>query len=79
MLVFFGSVLTDKFDEESDVDFLVNLLDGLDPVEAGEHLWDLQDELKVLLDREIDILTERSLRNPYFVNELNKTKLQIYG
>jgi predicted nucleotidyltransferase len=75
----FGSALTDRFNDHSDVDFLVNLLDGLDPVDAGEHLWDLQDELKVLLKREIDILTERSLKNPYFIQELNATKTEIYG
>ena len=75
----FGSVLTDNFNKQSDVDFLVNLLDGLDPVDAGEHLWDLEFELSDLLHRKIDLLTERSLKNPYFIKELNKTKVPIYG
>jgi predicted nucleotidyltransferase len=75
----FGSVLTDNFNEQSDVDFLVNLLDGLDPVDAGEHLWDLEYELGDLLHRKIDLLTERSLKNPYFIKELNQTKVSIYG
>lgn len=75
----FGSVLTEKFNEQSDVDFLVNLQEGLDPVDAGGHLWDLYYELKDLLHREIDLLTERSLKNPYFIKELNETKFPIYG
>ena len=75
----FGSVLTDKFATNSDVDFLVNLEKDLDPVEAGEHLWDTYDELKNLLNREVDILTERSLKNPYFINEINHSKYPIYG
>ena len=75
----FGSVVTDKFNEKSDIDLLVNLQDGLDPVVAGGHLWDLQDELREMLHREIDLLTERSLKNPYFIKELNETKLSIYG
>jgi predicted nucleotidyltransferase len=75
----FGSVLSEKFNEESDVDFLVNLQDGLDPVDAGGHLWDLQYELSDLLRREVDLHTERSLKNPYFIQELNATKLSIYG
>ena len=75
----FGSVLTEKFDANSDVDFLINLQDGLDPVDAGEHLWDLEYELKDLLQRDIDILTERSLKNPYFIREINATKYPIYG
>lgn len=75
----FGSALTDNFNENSDVDFLVNLQDGLDPVDAGGHLWDLEYELKDLLHREIDLLTERSLKNPYFISEINATRQVIYG
>lgn len=75
----FGSVLTNDFNKDSDIDFLVNIEDGLDPVEAGGHLWDLYDELKELLNREVDILTERSLKNPYFIEEINNSKLPIYG
>ncbi|PGH38288.1 MAG: nucleotidyltransferase [Candidatus Nephrothrix sp. EaCA] len=75
----FGSGVTDRFNEASDVDFLVTIKEGLDPVEAGEHLWDLTYELEALLHRKIDLLTERSLKNPYFIEEVNKTKLIIYG
>ena len=63
----FGSVLTDRFNEQSDVDFLVNLQERLDPVEAGGHLWDLGYDLEDLLNRKIDVITERSLKNPYFI------------
>lgn len=75
----FGSVLTDRFNEESDVDFLVNFQDGLDPLERGELWWNLHDVLRDTVNREIDIVTETSLKNPYFIEELNETKLKIYG
>lgn len=75
----FGSVLTEKFSEKSDVDFLVNIQPDLNPVEAGEHLWDLTYKLEDLLQRKVDLLTERSLKNPYFINQVNKTKFPIYG
>lgn len=75
----FGSVLTNKFTSESDVDLLVNLNDGLDPVVAGGHLWDLQFELEDLLNREVDLLTESSLKNPYFILSINKNRELIYG
>jgi len=75
----FGFAVTDRFDEKSDVDFLVTLQEGLDPVDAGGHLWDLEYELKDLLHRDIDLLTERSLKNPYFISEINATKQPIYG
>ncbi len=75
----FGSVLTNKFTADSDVDLLVNLNDGLDPVVAGGHLWDLQFELEDLLNREVDLLTESSLKNPYFILSINKNRELIYG
>ncbi len=75
----FGSAVTSRFNHDSDVDFLVNLQDGLNPVDAGEHLWELEYELKDLLHRDVDLLTERSLKNPYFISEINATKVAIYG
>ena len=75
----FGSAVTPAFDEKSDIDLLINFKEGLDPLVAGEHWWDLHDELRDLFHREIDLITERSLKNPYFINELNKTKFLIYG
>ena len=75
----FGSVLTESFNNDSDVDFLINLQEGLDPVDAGEHLWNLEYELSYLLKRNIDILSERSLKNPFFIREINATKYPIYG
>ena len=75
----FGSVLTDKFNDQSDVDFLVNIQEGLDPVETGGHLWDLTYELEDLLKRHVDLLTERSLKKHYFIKQVNETIIAIYG
>jgi len=75
----FGSVLTEKFNDQSDIDFLVNIQEDLDPVESGGHLWDLTYELEDLLKRPIDLLTERSLKNQYFIKQVNDTKFFIYG
>ncbi|MCQ2277143.1 MAG: nucleotidyltransferase domain-containing protein [Bacteroidales bacterium] len=75
----FGSVLTDRFNDNSDVDLLVNYDDDMDPLEMGESLMELYIELEDNLNRKIDLLTERSLKNPYFIKEINETKYQIYG
>ncbi len=75
----FGSVLTDKFNSKSDVDFLVTIQNNLEPLETGEHLWNLTYELEELLKRNVDLLTERSLKNPYFIQRVNETKFSIYG
>ena len=76
----FGSAITDKFDEQkSDVDFLVNFIDGIDPLEKGELLWNLRFSLEDNLNRPVDLITETSLKNPYFIEEVNETKMKIYG
>jgi len=75
----FGSVLTDKFNSKSDVDFIVTIQNNLEPLETGEHLWNLTYELEELLKRNVDLLTERSLKNPYFIQRVNETKFSIYG
>lgn len=76
----FGSVLTDHFNDQSDIDLLVNYEDFTnDPIEKGENSWSLQFELEDNLHREVDLLTEASLKNPYFIKEINETKYKIYG
>lgn len=74
----FGSVLSDHFNDQSDIDLLINFLDYSNPLEIGQSIWDLEDELEALTNRKIDLLTERSLKNPYFIQELNNTKQLIY-
>ncbi len=75
----FGSAVTEHFSEDSDVDFVVNFHNDLKPLEKGELWWDLYYALKDGLNREVDLITESSLKNPYFVEELNETKVKIYG
>ena len=75
----FGSVITENFDENSDIDFLIKFKPNLDPLEKGKLWWSLHDSLRDFLNREIDIVTENSLKNPYFIKELEETKKLIYG
>ncbi len=75
----FGSCVKDNFDKDSDIDVLVEVDETIEPTELGEHLWNLQFELQELLGREVDLITTRSLRNPFFRQELNKTRQPIYG
>ncbi len=75
----FGSAAAGNFTNKSDIDFLVKFEEQIDPVEKGKLWWDLHDTLRTFLKREIDIVTENSLKNPYFIEELEKTKKLIYG
>ncbi|WP_372949728.1 nucleotidyltransferase family protein [Mariniphaga sp.] len=74
----FGSAVTEDFNEKSDLDFLVRFQPDLEPLEKGELWWNLHDKLRDFFNREIDIVTENSLKNPYFIKELEETKELIY-
>jgi predicted nucleotidyltransferase len=74
----FGSILSDDFNKDSDIDFIIDVDEKINPVELGEHLWNLQFELQDLFKREVDLITSRSLKNPYFKREVEQTKRLIY-
>lgn len=73
----FGSVLRDDFDENSDIDLIVSFEDGLDPVLNGELWWSLWYELRALFNRDVDLLIERSIINPYFKAELIENRMPV--
>jgi predicted nucleotidyltransferase len=76
-LSLFGSVLRDDFHSESDVDVLVSFDSN-----APWSLWDLLDlrkELGDLFGRDIDLVEERSLINPYRRRSILRDKRVIYA
>jgi len=78
----FGSAVTGAFNEDSDVDILIDPIDmhtEPDPVERGEMLWDLYYALHKCLNRKVDMVTRNSLTNKYFIQELERTAIPIYG
>ncbi|MFA4851488.1 MAG: nucleotidyltransferase domain-containing protein [Bacteroidales bacterium] len=73
----FGSVCTDKFDDRSDIDLLVSFK----PMEYGDYAdnyFILCERFENLFKRKVDLMTDKSLSNPYFINSINKTKTVLY-
>lgn len=74
----FGSVVTGKFNAESDVDLLVRFSE----IEFGKYVdnyYDLKFSLEDLFKRKVDLLEEQALKNPYFVENVNQQKQLIYA
>lgn len=65
-LAFFGSVLTDEFGSESDVDVLVEFEPGKTP---GYGFFRMERELSEMLGREVDLNTPGCL-SKYFRDEV---------
>jgi hypothetical protein len=74
----FGSVLTDKFNSESDVDLIVDF-QPIDVLDYGDNYYNLKFSLEDIFKRNVDLLEEKALRNPYFIKTLNQHKKLIYG
>lgn len=74
----FGSVCTDNFNENSDIDFLISF-DKLSFDQYTTNYFDLHYKLQDLFNRRIDLLTENSLSNPYFIKGVELTKQLIYA
>ena len=75
----FGSVVSkNTFTDNSDIDFLISFVDDISLDEYSENYFQLHYQLRELLNRDIDIVTERSLSNPYFIESINRSKVLIY-
>ena len=67
----FGSVLTDKFNNESDVDLIVDF-QQLDVLDYGDNYYELKFSLENIFKRNIDLLEQKAIKNPYFIKTLNQ-------
>lgn len=78
-LAVFGSILTDRFNDESDVDMLVNFDDDVTYHTYADNFFGLHDSLRNLFGRDVDLVDETAVRNKFFKEELDETKRLIYG
>ena len=74
----FGSVCSDTFNDESDVDLLVSFED-VPLLDYADNFFDLQRELELILGRKIDLVIEKTVTNPYLKKSIDQQKIQLYG
>ncbi len=77
-LYIFGSSLTDKFNNNSDIDLIVSL-ESTDPLEYGENYFKLKFELENLFNIPVDLLEQKSIRNKTFDKLVSSNKKLIYA
>lgn len=74
----FGSSTTERFNKDSDIDFLVTFLEKR--VEGSfDRYFSLKEDLEELFHREVDLVCEKQIKNPYFRNRAMETKQVLYG
>ena len=74
----FGSVLTDKFDEDSDIDLIVDFA-NINVEDYADNYFDLKFSLQDILRRPIDLLEDKAIKNPYFRKTVNEQRKIVYG
>lgn len=76
-LYIFGSVLTDKFNDTSDIDLLVQF-ENIDILEYFDNYMDFKEKLENLLGKPVDLLENQAIRNPIFRKVVDRNKRLVY-
>ena len=74
----FGSVLTDKFNKNSDIDLIVDF-EPVDVSGYADNYFNLKFSLEDMLKRPIDLIEEKAVKNPYFLQVINENRKLVYG
>jgi hypothetical protein len=73
----FGSAAVGNMTEGSDVDFLVNFDSNLNYTDYSNNYFKLMYALQNLLKKEVDIVAEETLSNPYLLQRINSQKIAV--
>ena len=73
----FGSVCDDNFGDSSDIDLLISF-NPMEYADYADNYFLIADEFEEIFHRPVDLITDKSLSNPYFIDSINLTKTLIY-
>ena len=76
-LYLFGSALTPRFNNESDIDLLIQF-GNMDVTNYLSNYMDLKEKLEELFNRPVDLVEDQAVRNPIFRKILDREKKLIY-
>ena len=77
-LYLFGSILTEKFNEESDIDMLIQF-SKIDLKDYFDNYMDFKEKVESLFNRQIDLIENQAIKNPVFRRVVDREKQLIYG
>jgi predicted nucleotidyltransferase len=74
----FGSVTRDELKPDSDIDLVVDI-DSNDPLTYTDDYFGLKFQLEKLLQRQIDLLELRAIKNQFLIKNIENSKVLVYG
>lgn len=76
----FGSILTPRFSDDSDVDFLVEFdRNRLELLDYADNFFDFIHSMEAVVGRKIDLVVDSAIRNPYFRKEVDNTRKLLWS
>lgn len=76
-LYLFGSVLTDGFNDSSDIDMLIQF-NQVDLIKYFDNYMDLKEKLEDILKRPVDLVENQAIKNPVFRKVVDREKKLLY-
>lgn len=76
-LFVFGSLAYDSLKPDSDIDFLVSFK-KIRLEEYADNYFEFKFSLEDLFQREVDLLEEKAITNPYLLKSINSAKQLVY-
>jgi predicted nucleotidyltransferase len=73
----FGSAAIGNMSDDSDVDFMVSFNPDLSYTEYGDNYFQLIYALQKLLKKDVDIVAEETITNPYLLQSINSQKIAV--
>jgi len=75
----FGSAAKNAMHKDSDIDLLVEFSDGIDVLDYADNYFSLLDQLQTILDRKVDLVSSKSIKNPILKEEVYQSKIDLYA
>ena len=75
----YGSVVSDVFTKDSDLDFIVSFLPEVAIEDYSKYYFDLLFSLEKLTGREIDLMTQKEILNPFLRERIEENKTLLYA
>lgn len=74
----FGSIVNGRFNPtKSDIDLIVEIKENR-PIERGEKLLALWDDLENMFKRKVDLISNPEIENPYLRKTIDSSKVLLY-
>lgn len=75
----FGSATGEAFDpEKSDLDFVVSFTSRT-PSRLFERYFGFKEDLESLFGRDVDLVMEEAIKNPYFARSVKESRVPLYA